>query len=396
MAIDLLAVDEGGIADADDLDLLHHLANDHADVLVVDLHALQPVYFLDFVYQVALQLVLAENLQNVVRVDAAVAQQLAGLDRIAVPHQQVLTHRDRVLVLIVERIDHADRTLAFRDALELHHAADLGEHRRRLGPACLEQLADPRQTTGDVARLDALLEQLGQHPAGGHRFAILDVQVRLPRQIVAGHLLIVIVDQQQPRLQRLEGELGDLLFDLAGVLVDLFLERGAKHDVLEAHLARRLGDDRLRKRVEVGDRLVRRYHLADLHQHFRAIAHVDPLRLGDDQELVLKQEYEADILGPNGVAATANDLLFAEHLLAVLHQQLVVAFHGDLLNDPIHHQVALAAEQQIAVLAPDGGAMQLAYVHRIAQVDAVLLAHLGGSAADVEGTHGELRPRLAD
>jgi hypothetical protein len=35
-----------------DLDLLQHLANDHLDVLVVDLHALQPIDFLDFVDEI--------------------------------------------------------------------------------------------------------------------------------------------------------------------------------------------------------------------------------------------------------------------------------------------------------------------------------------------------------
>ena len=43
----------------DDLDLLHHLADDDADVLVVDGDALEAVHLLDLVHQVALAGLLA-------------------------------------------------------------------------------------------------------------------------------------------------------------------------------------------------------------------------------------------------------------------------------------------------------------------------------------------------
>jgi hypothetical protein len=43
-----------GVARVGDAHLLEHLAHDHADVLVVDLHALEPVDLLDLVQQVLL------------------------------------------------------------------------------------------------------------------------------------------------------------------------------------------------------------------------------------------------------------------------------------------------------------------------------------------------------
>ena len=55
-AFDLLAAQEAGVAGVGDLDLAQHLANDHLDVLVVDLHALQAVDVLDLVDQVGRQL----------------------------------------------------------------------------------------------------------------------------------------------------------------------------------------------------------------------------------------------------------------------------------------------------------------------------------------------------
>ena len=47
-----LAHQEGGVAGFGDFHLLQHLADDHFDMLIVDLHALQPVDVLDFVHQV--------------------------------------------------------------------------------------------------------------------------------------------------------------------------------------------------------------------------------------------------------------------------------------------------------------------------------------------------------
>jgi hypothetical protein len=51
----LLAQDIAGIAGIDDLHPAQHLAHDHFDVLVVDLHALQTVHVLHFVNDVARQ-----------------------------------------------------------------------------------------------------------------------------------------------------------------------------------------------------------------------------------------------------------------------------------------------------------------------------------------------------
>src|SRR3546814_1710591 len=52
LALGLLAVQEAAVALVGDLDLAQHLANDHLDVLVVDLHALQAVDVLDLLGQI--------------------------------------------------------------------------------------------------------------------------------------------------------------------------------------------------------------------------------------------------------------------------------------------------------------------------------------------------------
>ena len=82
--VELLALDELGLARIRDFDLLQHLANDHFDVLVVDRHALQTVDVLDLVDQVVRELLDALDGQDVVRRRIAVVDEVATLDAIAV------------------------------------------------------------------------------------------------------------------------------------------------------------------------------------------------------------------------------------------------------------------------------------------------------------------------
>ena len=97
-ALDLLAHDEAGVARIDDRDAAQHLAHDHLDVLVVDLHALQPVDVLHLVDDVARERLHPLEAQDVVRVGRAVDDRLALVDHLPVVHGDVLVLRDQVLV----------------------------------------------------------------------------------------------------------------------------------------------------------------------------------------------------------------------------------------------------------------------------------------------------------
>src|SRR5205807_2230816 len=81
--IHLLFEEEVGIADVFDLDPAHHLACDHLDVLVVDVHALEPVNLLNSVDQISLGELLAKNRKKVMEVERPVDEGLAGLDVVA-------------------------------------------------------------------------------------------------------------------------------------------------------------------------------------------------------------------------------------------------------------------------------------------------------------------------
>ena len=97
MLVELLALDQVGLARIRDLDLLQHLPDDDLDVLVVDGHALQPVDVLDLVDQVVGEFLDALDRQDVVRRRMAVVDEVAALDAVAVLHGQALAARDQVL-----------------------------------------------------------------------------------------------------------------------------------------------------------------------------------------------------------------------------------------------------------------------------------------------------------
>src|SRR5690606_2787026 len=88
--VDILAGQEVGISRIDDLDFLHHLAYDRLDVLVVDLHTLQTVYFLDFVHQVFLYGRRALDRQDIGRGDRPIRKLLTSLHEVVILNQDVL------------------------------------------------------------------------------------------------------------------------------------------------------------------------------------------------------------------------------------------------------------------------------------------------------------------
>ena len=81
--VHLLLDEELGVAHVLDLHPAQHLPDDRLDVLVADVDALQAVDGLHFVDQVALQRLLAQHVEDVVRVARAVHQLFAGAHALA-------------------------------------------------------------------------------------------------------------------------------------------------------------------------------------------------------------------------------------------------------------------------------------------------------------------------
>src|SRR5919204_191921 len=361
LLLHLLVDEEVRVAHFLDAHAAQHLPDDGLDVLVVDLHALEPVDLLHFVHHVAGQLLLAEHLEDVVRVGRAVHQRVACLHPIAGVHVDVLALGDQVLLrqvgaeLAVDLGRDHHLALALGVLAEAHHALDLADDRVLLRLAGLEELGHSRQTAGDVLGLRRLPGDAGDDLAGLDGVAVVDGDVRADRQVVPGGRLrsgqglrvALVVFDADARLRLGVAALDDRLAREAGDLVELLVHRHALDDVREADHARHLGDDGRRERVPLGELGADVDLLAFLHVQLGAVDHV--------------------------VALALATVLVGDHYLAV-------AVHDD-------GRAVLALDRLQRVEVDHAG---------VPVLDGARFRAPRRRAADVEGAHGELGAGLAD
>ena len=189
--------------------LLQHLADDHLDMLVVDLHALQTIDLLDFVDEVDRQFLDALDAQNVMRARVAFDDEVALLHIIAFADADVLGLRqqifDRFLLLVLGLQDHAALVLIVLAELDI--AIGFGQHRAILRLARFEQFRHPRQTAGDVTGLGTFGRDTRQHVAGLHFGPVFHRQDGIHGQGITrfarrgGYRLALLVDDGDGRTQ---------------------------------------------------------------------------------------------------------------------------------------------------------------------------------------------------
>src|SRR6185437_6433135 len=332
-----------------DLHPAKHLADDRLDVLVRDGHALETVDLLDFVDEVHLQLALAEHLEDVVRVTRAVDESVTGAETFAFLHVDVDTARNAVLLFLPVVGRDVDLALSLGDVAEADRAVDLGDDGRIAGLAGLEELDDSRQTAGDVLGAGGLTRDLGENIAGVNLVTVLH------HEVGAGWHEVALVGRRRDlgrldddgRLTLLVGGLGDDETGEAGDLVDLFVDRDAFLQVLELHGAGDLGEDG----EGVGVPLAEQAAELDLRSILNA-------KLGAVDE---------------GVAL----------LLATL-----------LVDDG--ERAGAIHDHQATFLGADGDEIDEVRLAGVLGLEVRGVCNARSGAADVEGTHGELRAGLAD
>src|SRR6266699_3448698 len=358
-AVDLLALDQLGLARFVDFDLLQHLANDHFDVLVVDIDALEAIDLLDLVDQVSGQILDALDREDVVGRRIALHDELTLFDHVAILQMDVLALGDEIF----DRLDpflvglDGEPPLVLVVAAEAHGSGDFGDDRRLLGPARLEQLGHPRQAAGDVARLGAFGRNAGDDVAGLDLHAGIDRDHRIDRELVAS--LAAASEFQDLAVLALDDDGGtqilaaaggapidDHALGNAGRFIERLRHRLALDQVLEPHRALDFGQDRTRVGIPFG----------------QALAALDLVAVFDPQ--------------PRSVLDAVHRALGA---VLVDHRHGHVAAHRD--------QLAVGVAGHVLVLDLD-----LALEIRF---DEGLLRDLR-RAADVEGAHRELGSRLAD
>ncbi len=177
-AVDLLLEQEVAVADVVDLDPAEHLTNDRFDVLVGDGDTLEAVDLLDFVDEVALQFLFAEDGEHVVRVEGTVEELVAGAEAFAFLDVDVDGAGYGVLALIAVVCGDVDLALTLDDFAEADDAVDFRDGCGFAGLACLEEFDDARQTAGDVLGAGGLTRDLGEDVAGCDLFPVRDHEVR--------------------------------------------------------------------------------------------------------------------------------------------------------------------------------------------------------------------------
>src|SRR5262245_22449961 len=282
--VDLFARDHVGLALVGDLHLLQHLADDHLDVLVIDQHALQPIDLLDFVDQVGSEFLDALDRQDVVRRRIALDDEVALFDDVAVLQVDVLALRDQVLARLLGLVDRLDRdaALVLVVAAEADGATDLGDDRRVLRLAGLEQLRHPRQTAGDVAGLGAFGRDTGEDVARLDLGVDVDRQDRVDREHVAGvaaarqlqHLAVLALDHDrrtQVRATARRAPVDDHALGDTGRLVERLRDRLAFDQILEADRALGFREHRTGERIPFGDTGAALDHVAFVDEHLRTV-----------------------------------------------------------------------------------------------------------------------------
>src|SRR6476619_2466472 len=356
--VDLLALDQVGLAGIVDLDLLQHLANDHLDVLVVDGDTLQPIDVLDLVDEIGGQFLDALDRQDIVGSGISLDDRITLFDDIAVLQVEVLALRDQVLprlLALVRRLDD-DATLVLVVASEADGARGFGDDRRLLRPTRLEQLRHPRQTAGDVAGLGALGRDTRDNVTRLHVRPWIDRDDGIHGELVArlsaaGELQdlagLVLDHDRGPQVHPARGTpVGDHALGNAGRFVERLRHRLAFHQIFEPDRAIDFGEDRPGIGIPFRDALP----ALDL----VALVDQDPCTILDAVHGALRP-------------------------VRIEHGDDHVANHGDRLAVRVlHHVLVLDLDRSIEV-----------------RLDERLLRNLR-SAADMERAHGELSARLTD
>ena len=331
-------------------------------MLVVDLHALQSINFLDLVGQVGCQSLDTEHQQDVVGYGITVHQRIPLHHVVALLDADVLALGNQVFprlaIAVLVGGNDDDPSFGLVVLAELDATVDLADDGVILGFAGFEQLRDPRQTAGNIAGLRRFTRNSSEHVASINLLARLHRQDRVHRQkiarlqpVIQGQNFAVLVAKRHSRPEigtpRLLLPVDHHLGCDAGRLVELLDHRQTFDEVHVVNDSLLLGDDRQGIGIPFRD----------------SVAALD-LRL------VLAHQ-----LGPVRKAVPGSFTSFG-----VEHQRFGIPVHDHRHAGAVAHRRAI----------PQG---KRTVGHRL---DLRLLGAALDGAADVEGAHGELGARLTN
>ena len=238
-----MLLQEAGVARIEDVDLAHHLANDHLEVLIVDLNALHAVNVLHLVDDVLLNGCRAHDVEDVGRGDGTVGQRCAGAHVVVLLYQHLLRQGHQVLLLLAELGDDADFAVAALVLAEVHLAVDFGNDGGVRRVAGLEQLGDTGQTARDVAGAAGAAGNLDDDVAGLDVGLLVQHEVGAYRQRVCLQFVALCVNDADFGVLGTVAGFDDHLVLQTRLLVDVHTVGNALDEVLVVDLTTNLADE---------------------------------------------------------------------------------------------------------------------------------------------------------
>src|SRR5262245_47039441 len=165
------------IAHLFDSDAPQHLAHNDFNVLVVDSNTLQTVNLLYFINQIFGEGLLAQNIEDIVRVGRPVHKGFSGPDTVPFVNADVLTFGYEILSRLPDFRRHDNLSFAFGILAEGNHSVDFTDDGKFLGLARLKELGHPRKPSCDIFGLGGFSWNLRQDVSRVDGLTILNVDM---------------------------------------------------------------------------------------------------------------------------------------------------------------------------------------------------------------------------
>src|SRR5580692_4389605 len=150
-------------------------------MLVVDLHTLEPVYFLDFIYYIFLYRKRPLDREDIRRSDLPIGQLRTRLNKVPVLRQDLPGQRNQVFLYDpVLRLDD-DLPVTPLDVPKGNHPVDLAHNGRVARITRFEKLRYPRQTARDIPQLAEYAGNLHDNLSRSYLFGFLNNDMRTHR-----------------------------------------------------------------------------------------------------------------------------------------------------------------------------------------------------------------------
>ena len=182
--VDNLLFQESSIARIENLNLTHHLTNNHLEVLIVNLHTLHTVHILNFVHDIFLYSRRTFDGQDIGRSNGSIGKRSSGTHVIVLLYQYLFGKRNQIFLRLTRLGNHRDFTITTFHFPEDHLTVDFRNDSRIRRVTCFEQLGYTRKTTGNVTGFTDRTRYLNEYISRFNPIAVFNHQVSSHRQSI--------------------------------------------------------------------------------------------------------------------------------------------------------------------------------------------------------------------